>query len=313
MSDASSSGPRGASDDSWWTDEPAKAPDDGPPRRGGRRPLAIAGAVVIVIAAAVGGFALATRSKDSTSVGASAGTTSSNGPPSGRFGRRPGAQGTIDSISGSNLTVTTAGKATVNVVATSKTTITDTTKGALTDLKTGDHVRITGATGSSGVVTAQLVLDTRGVADQFGFGGGAGRRRNGGTRAGGGRVLPEGGTFPGGGTPPNGQGFAGRGGPVTAGTIASIDSSTIVVKTTAGKSVKASTSSSSMVRITTKIALSDLAKGDTVTVTGATANGTLTATAIRRGDIGAGFGFGIPGGRGAAGAPGAPGGPTTTP
>lgn len=91
---------------------------------------------------------------------------------------------------------------------------------------------------------------------------------------------------------------------MTVGTVASRNGSTIVVKTTAGKSVSVATASTTTVRLTTKIALADLAKGDTVTVTGATANGTLTATAIRRGDDGFGFGPGGAGGPGAFGAPG---------
>ena len=84
---------------------------------------------------------------------------------------------------------------------------------------------------------------------------------------------------------------------MTAGTISSVDGSTIVVKTTDNKTVKVTTSSTTAVQVTSKISLADLAKGDTVTVIGQTANGTVTATTIRRGDGGFG-GFGGFGGRG---------------
>jgi hypothetical protein len=75
------------------------------------------------------------------------------------------------------------------------------------------------------------------------------------------------------------------------------------------------TSSATTVTVTKKITVSDLAKGDTVRVAGATANGTVTATSIRSGDLAGGFGgsrgggFGGPpdgGGTGTDGSGGTP-------
>ena len=305
MSDAPNTGP----DDGWWTDEPDATPRPERSAAGGRRWWAIAGAAVLVVGAAVGGVVVATSSKHSTKVGASgSGATSStangsaNGATNGAPGdglaggaarglggrRRPGAQGTITAISGKQLTIATAGKGAVKVVVTPSTTITDTTKASLADLKAGDHVIAIGAAGTSGTVTAQSVIDSRDMTGGFGFGRGGARGPNGPPGGGGGFSPGSGGAQ--GGTPPTGRRFPGGAGGFTVGTISSINGSTVVVKTAAGTSVNVMTTSTTTVRLTTKIAFSKLAKGDKVAVTGATANGTLTATAIRRGDEGFGVG-----------------------
>ena len=88
---------------------------------------------------------------------------------------------------------------------------------------------------------------------------------------------------------------------LTSGKIVSIDGDTITVKLADGSTVKVSTSGSTTVTKTSKAKVSDLAKGDTITVVGqADSSGNVTATRISEGD--AGFG-GFVGGPRPSGAP----------
>jgi hypothetical protein len=99
-----------------------------------------------------------------------------------------------------------------------------------------------------------------------------------------------------------GTGTAGgaRGG-FTAGTITSIDGGTITLKLTDGSTVKVSTSDSTTVTKSSTAKVSDLATGETITVTGqADSSGDVTATRIAEGDVALG-GFG--GGARPSGAP----------
>lgn len=95
------------------------------------------------------------------------------------------------------------------------------------------------------------------------------------------------GTFPGGGGA--GGGAGGGSGGFTAGTIASIDGDTITLTLADGSTVKVTTSSTTTVTKTDTGTLSDLAKGDTVSVIGATdSNGAVTATTVSEGALGFG-------------------------
>ncbi len=110
------------------------------------------------------------------------------------------------------------------------------------------------------------------------------------------------GGFGGGAGTGNGTGAAGgaRGG-FTAGTITSIDGSTITLKLTDGSTVKVSTSGSTTVTKSSTAKVSDLATGETITVTGQTdSSGGVTATRIAEGNVAFG-GFG--GGPRPSGAP----------
>jgi Domain of unknown function (DUF5666) len=101
--------------------------------------------------------------------------------------------------------------------------------------------------------------------------------------------------------PGTGQLSGNRGG-LTAGTITSIDGSTITVKLADGSTVKVTTSDSTAVTKTSKAKVSDLATGDTITVIGqADSSGNVTATRISEGD--AGFGGFVGGGARPSGAP----------
>ncbi|MBK4349102.1 DUF5666 domain-containing protein [Lacisediminihabitans changchengi] len=91
------------------------------------------------------------------------------------------------------------------------------------------------------------------------------------------------------------EGGAGRpggaGGNFTAGTITGIDGDTITLKLTDGSTVKVTSSSDTTVTTSKTSSVSDLAKGDTITVSGTKdSDGNVTATTVREGDIGFGAG-----------------------
>ena len=93
------------------------------------------------------------------------------------------------------------------------------------------------------------------------------------------------GTF-GGGTGGAEGGFGGgaAGGGFTAGTIESIDGSTITLKLTDGSTVKVTSSDSTTVTKSDSAAVSDLKKGETITVVGTKdSSGNVTATTVTEG------------------------------
>lgn len=110
---------------------------------------------------------------------------------------------------------------------------------------------------------------------------------------------PESGTSggTGGGTAPSGA--AGPGGSdATTGTITSIGDNTITLTTQSGSTVTVKVSDSTSITVTKDGSLSDLAKGDTIVVSGSTSDDTLTATSITEGSSFGGFGGGAPAGQG---------------
>ena len=276
-----------------------------------------------VTAALIAGGAvfLITKSSDD---GASATNAAPAGATNGGYGnreagfRRMGTAGTIASIDGTTLTVTeqarpigpdgesndeTAGSSTtVKVTTTDDTTITETVAGSLSDVKAGDNVVVIGES-ADGTVTARRIMDTGDLTD-IGFGG---TTRSGGAMPPAG--VPDGyGTPPAGAPGPDGTGpeaqpptdaptgaptdpMGRAGGQLTTGTVESVDGSTVNVKTSDGTVVAVATNSDTTVTVTRKIALSDLAVGDTIAVTGETDNGTVAATAIRKGELRGAGGF----------------------
>ena len=153
--------------------------------------------------------------------------------------------------------------------------------------------------GVAGVLIGQNTASTSN-ASSVRPGGGTGQGGEGGF---GGFGNRQGGTGTGNGTGAGtGAGAAGgaRGG-FTAGTIESIDGDTITLKLTDGSTVKVSTSDTTTVTKSSTAKVSDLATGETITVTGqADSSGDVTATRIAEGDASFG-GFG--GGARPSGAP----------
>ena len=286
---------------------------------GGWKPWVTAGVTAALIAG--GAVFLITNSSDD---GASATNAVPAGATNGGYGnresgfRRMGTAGTIASIDGSTLTVTelarpvgpdgesndqtTGSSTTVTVTTTDDTTITETVAGSLSDVKVGDNVVVIGES-ADGTVTARRIMDTGDLTD-IGIGG---KSRSG-------SAMPPAGAPDGYGTPPadvpapDGAGPGGQppadaptgaptnpmgraGGRMTTGTVESVDGSTVNVRTSDGTVVAVATNADTAVSVTRKIALSDLAVGDTIAVTGETDNGTVAATAIRKGELRVAGGF----------------------
>ena len=299
---------------------------------GGWKPWVTAGVTAVLIAG--GAVFLITNSSD----GASATNAVPAGATNGGYGnresgfRRMGTAGTIASIDGSTLTVTeqarpvgpdgesndqtTGSSTTVTVTATDDTTITETVAGSLSDVKVGDNVVVIGES-ADGTFTARRIMDTGDLTD-IGVGG---KSRSG-------SAMPPAGAPDGYGKPPadvpapDGAGPGGRppthaptgaptdptgraGGQMTTGTVESVDGSTVNVKTSDGTVVAVATNADTTITVTRKIALSDLEVGDTISVTGETDNGTVAATAIRKGELRGAGGFEHrSGGRSGSGEPG---------
>jgi hypothetical protein len=203
-----------------------------------------------------------------------------------RFEMR-GAAGTITAIDGSNLTLQARGfqgdTSPVRVVTNAETTFSETVKGRVSDLKSGDHVIVIGDRSGTSVRATNIVDN----GDQaLGF---VGRRQG----------APNGNNLP---APPDDRGNRGNGaGPgggvfagarFTAGTVTNVSGSTVTVKTNAGDTVTVTTTSATTVTVTKQISLTDLKVGDVVRATGSNDNGTITAERVQKGALGEFGGFG---------------------
>jgi hypothetical protein len=99
-----------------------------------------------------------------------------NGSPNGSTNGGGGlATGTVESVTGSTIVITTQ-SGTTTVTASSSTTVTKSVSGTLSDLKVGDSVRVNGTTAADGSVTATTVN----VGGGFGGGGPLGNPQAGG-------------------------------------------------------------------------------------------------------------------------------------
>ncbi len=236
--------------------------------------VVIGGAAVVFVV----GIALGVRAATSHSSTAAAG----NGPNGNRNG--PGGRGatlgTLASVHGSVLTVTTNDGNKVVVNTSGSTRVTRSSSGTLADIKVGDRVTFRGTSSGTNAVTAEQIGDT-GSADQAPSGGApaAGGPGNGtGTFRGNGGNGPPGG--------PGGGGFA-------AGTVAAINGNTMTVTATDGTSIAVTTSSTTTVTTVQPASISDLKAGETLRVVGrTTSNGSVTANAIQEGAGGGLGGFG---------------------
>jgi len=270
-----------------------RTPPEGPNQPGGphdppsspRARAWIAGGVAAAVLATGGFFgvqAVASHTKSAASATAGPGGGFGGGGFGGGGPGGGGTVGTIKSINGSSLVVTTSAGATETVNTTSATTVTKSVTGAASDIKAGDHVVVLG-TGTT-AIAATSVTDSGTNAAAVGAGGaGAG----GGAPGGG-----QGGPPAGGG--PRGGGANGFG--LVSGTVADVGSGTLTVTETDGTKVTVTVSSSTTVANLQTISVADLSVGQAVTVRGTTTNGTVSATAIQEGA--ATFG------QGGAGAPG---------
>lgn len=302
--------------------QPPTGPPDGPgpedstPAKASWKQWAAAGAVAATIAIG-GGLALNATSHKGGSAQAVAtgaatttpGSGTGQGPGTFRGGR--GSSGTLTKVDGTVLTLESTdqsgAKTTITVKTTADTTFTESVEGSVSDLAKGDHVLVMGDT-VDGVVAAQRVVDNGKLALR---GPGAGGQPPAGRPDGappadqppsdGSAVTTPDGSIPPG-TPPAGGSF-GNPGSFTNGTITAIDGDTITVAAADGTSVKVSITNDTTVTVTKSLTLADLATGDTLSAMGTTAGDVVTATSVRRGDLGRG-GFGGPGGPPPGAAPG---------
>jgi hypothetical protein len=253
-----------STDDLWWPEDTANSgssgsPDAPPRSKRGARTWILAGVGAIAIAALSVVVINVASSHSATAGGTAPQGFGRNGPGAGR-----GNAGTIASIDGTTITLTTQ-TGTTKVIASANTTVSLSVAGALGDIKTGDHVVVTGAA-SGATVAADRIVDT-GTNGTSGLGGPG--------------VGPRGGP---GGTPPAG-GPRGNGGFVT-GTVASIDATSLTITAPDGTTTNVTTTSSTQVSTEKTGGLQDLATGDQVTVSGTIASdGTVTAKAIRQGGM----------------------------
>lgn len=281
--------------------EPAGSAE--PPKRGLKQ-WAVAGIVAALIAVGAGaGITVLGDTDDTASVSATAsteqaGATAANGQAGqSRIPGGPGTRGTITAIDDSSLTVEATDQSgvtsTVTVETTDDTAVTESVEGSLADVAEGDHVMVMGSTTDAGV-TAERVVDN-GDLEISGPGGGMGAPPSGaqpptgspdGSTSSDGEVT--GGSVPSGQPPVGAPGGMGGG---TAGTVTAVSTDGFTVETGDGSSVKVSVTADTTISITKVLKVSDLAKGDTVMVVGATTDSTVTASTIRRGELGAG-GFG---------------------
>jgi hypothetical protein len=319
----------------WWdgkVDTSASEPEAAPaaaevaPAEGGtpdpgdetKQRLLIAAAAAAAVVAVVGIGLAVTRSGDDGADAATGGT----GQPM-RSGGGPGTSGTISSVDADGGTLTIDGREgdDVEVVVADDTTISEMVEGSAADLAEGDSVLVVGSSAGSGdnssddsdsVEASQIVASSDG--DLLDVGGPA-MRPDGGPGGGDSRASEvQGGAMP---EPPEGfepngdanreqQGPASTNGPsnLIPGTIESIDGDTLTVTTSRDETITVTLSDDTTVVRSEERELSDLEEGDTVAVTGASDDGTVTARSIRvnpQMD-------GVPGG-GPAGPGGMPGGP----
>ena len=98
----------------------------------------------------------------------------SSGSGTGAGAQPPGgfANGTVASINADTITITTRQGTSQTVTVTSATTYTKSTPGAVSDLRVGQSVAVTGTTGSNGTVTATAIREgSTGLGARGGFGG----------------------------------------------------------------------------------------------------------------------------------------------
>jgi len=254
----------------------------------------LAGAVTAIVALGIG--FMMTRSSGTSN----AATTSSNADPNAAAngapfagGARPGARGEVTKLDGADITVQmtdqSGATSTVLVRTSADTAYTKSVSGSLSDLKVGDNIVVNGDS-SNGPIVATSINDT---GDST-FGRGA--NRNGGQPPSGfsgappngfSGAPPNGGSFP---TPP--AGGQGQPGGFTIGQITDIQGSTITVSGFTGDTVTVTTNGSTTFTVMKSASLADIKVGDTITATGDSSDGVVTATSVRIGDTGFGPGGG---------------------
>ena len=175
-----------------------------------------------------------------------------------------GAFGTISSIAGSTLMLSTPAQGQVTVNIGTSTAIAKTVAGAVADLKTGQLLTVVGTADASGAIAAATISMRQ---PGQGTGGGTGFGNN----AGGTPSTPGNGTAP---------GFPGGGGNFTSGSVTNISGSKLTLTTSQGTTT-VTVGANTTILETVAGTISDLQAGQSVAVTGnRDASGNLNATSI---------------------------------
>ena len=256
-----------------------------PPSRGVKPKTWLAAAALAALVAVVSLLALdATSNASAVTPTDGPQTTTSNAPASTAAGPRKGSgrgiAGTVASIDGTTLTVTSqkpgdhrpggaadegtggdtnATATTYTVKTTATTRFTKTEDGKVSDFAKGDTIVVIG-TNTNGTVAATRISQTDGKAPDKG-------------------IAPKQG-----GRSDRQPGHSGRHGEVTVGTITMVKGSTLTLESRSGDSVTVTTSSDTAVSVNHEVALKAIKKGDKVHVIGTVSGTTVEAAAVRFGD-----------------------------
>jgi len=310
--------------DRWWFDGETSAASAGSPgsapvgrnRVNNTKPItwvaAGLGAVAIGAASIFGIGAISSKLSENAAATTTGPGAFGQGAPNGQ-GMAPGASGpgampgmpggmrgagTIESIDGSTITITTPMGDSTRVLTDGSTTFTKVARGALGDIEVGDNVTVMG-TSSGSTVTASRIIDAGTTADPGpgnGPGGGAPSGQapaqappdqlgqgNGTTGTPGANAPGANGTS---GDDTNQNRRAGGRGAGTRGVVTKIDGSTITITTTAGGTATLNTSTDTQVTVHQPSSLAELRTGDSIRAMGKTADdGTITADSVVSGAI----------------------------
>lgn len=256
---------------------PGPSPDRVSKRSGPRAAITGLGIAVIVAATILGVRTVTSRTATKAAANATPAADNAGSAASGGSGRR-GTAGTLTSVKGSTLTVKTAAGQTVTVKTSSSTTVTRSAPASVGDIRVGDRVTVRSTSAATNTVVADRIVD-RGTTDGLP----------------GGPAAADGGAHNG----QQGQGDSGSGAPadggnntpradatgaMTAGTVSSVNGTTITVTGSGGTVTTVTTTPSTVVTVFQPSTLAALAVGQTVRVTGVPdSSGTVTASALQEG------------------------------
>ena len=252
---------------------------------------AFAGGAVVAMSVASGGNDTPTSTQAAAATDAGSDGSGGTGTGPALVAQR-GARGTITAIDGTTLTLDSTDPSgetsAVTVETNDETAFRETVEGTLADLAVGDNVVAMGTPTDSGITAANIVDNGDDAAGtDFRAGGPPPDAESDMTP----RTFTDGGPGGSGNAPDEDRRGPGAGG-FTAGTVQSIDGTTITVETADGSTVTVSTTADTTISVTTTITLADLAVGDTVSAMGATEGSTVTADAVQKGDLALALGRG---------------------
>jgi hypothetical protein len=237
----------------------------------------LAGVAIVALAAACGGSGTAAPTagvSDALGGGPNGGFVPPGRGPNGGF-----AAGTVKSINGNVVTVTTNNNGDVQFQMSDSVAVQKVVEATVRDVVPGRFVTVTGQSNADGTIEASsLQVGDRPLRPDGGANGG---------------FAPSGGGSNGGFAPPGG----GSNGGFVAGTVKSTGNNTVTISTTNRGDVVVELPGTAVIRATVAGTASDIVVGQTVLAIGQTgANGAVVAASVQVGQLGQ-FGFGVPPGQ----------------